>query len=150
MALYLEVLNDDENIKSKQKIANDVKVLEHKKDKLLDLALDGFLSKEELKTKKVYIEKEISSLNAKLKELETKKINTKQKETYTKTLKENILKELEITKDNLEVYIEELLDKIIVEDTQNEDKVNLKIILAGNERIEYCISVKPKVGQPYK
>ena len=148
MPIYLEVLNDDENIKSKQKIINDVKVLEHKKDKLLDLALDGFLSKEELKTKKVYIEKEISSLNAKLKELETKKINTKQKETYTKTLKENILKELEITKDNLEVYIEELLDKIIVEETKNENKVTLKIILAGNEIIKYCTLAKPrKVSQ---
>lgn len=148
MPIYLEVLNDDENIKSKQKIINDVKVLEHKKDKLLDLALDGFLRKEELKTKKVYIEKEISSLNTKLKELETKKINTKQKETYTKTLKENILKELEITKDNLEVYIEELLDKIIVEETKNENKVTLKIILAGNEIIKYCTLAKPrKVSQ---
>ena len=144
MPIYLEVLNDDENIKSKQKIINDVKVLEHKKDKLLDLALDGFLSKEEFKTKKVYIEKEISSLNTKLKELETKKINTKQKETYTKTLKENILKELEITKDNLEVYIEELLDKIIVEETKNENKVTLKIILAGNEIIKHCMLVKPR------
>ena len=148
MPIYLEVLNDDENIKSKQKIINEVKVLEHKKDKLLDLALDGFLSKEELKIKKVYIEKEISSLNAKLKELETKKINTKQKEIYTKTLKENILKELEITKDNLEVYIEELLDKIIVEETKNENKVTLKIILAGNEIIKYCTLAKPrKVSQ---
>lgn len=144
MPIYLEVLNDDENIKSKQKIINEVKVLEHKKDKLLDLALDGFLSKEELKIKKVYIEKEISSLNAKLKELETKKINTKQKESYTKTLKENILKELEITKDNLEVYIEELLDKIIVEETENENKVTLKIILAENEIIKYCTLAKPR------
>ena len=148
MPIYLEVLNDDENIKSKQKIINEVKVLEHKKDKLLDLALDGFLSKEELKIKKVYIEKEISSLNAKLKELETKKINTKQKEIYTKTLKENILKELEITKDNLEVYIEELLDKIIVEETENENKVTLKIILAENEIIKHCMLAKPrKVSQ---
>ena len=144
MLLYLEVLKDDENIKSKQKIVNDVKVLEHKKDKLLDLALDGFFSKEELKTKKVSIEKEISSLNAKLKELETKKINTNQKETYNKTLKENILKELEITRDNLEVYIEELLDKIIVEETEDEDKVTLKIILAGNEIIKHCSPTKPR------
>ena len=148
MPIYLEIFNDDENIKSKQKIINEVKVLEHKKDKLLDLALDGFLSKEELKIKKVYIEKEISSLNAKLKELETKKINTKQKEIYTKTLKENILKELEITKDNLEVYIEELLDKIIVEETENENKVTLKIILAENEIIKHCMLAKPrKVSQ---
>ena len=150
LALYLEVLNDDENIKSKQKIANDVKVLEHKKDKIIDLALDDFYSKEELIIKKVSIEKEISSLNAKLKEMETKKINTKQKENYKKKLKKNILKELEITRENLEVYIEELLDKIIVENTRNEDKVNLKIVLVGNERIEYCISVKSKVCQPDK
>ena len=142
MSFYIEVLKDDENIKKEQKIINNVKFLKQKKDKLLDLALDGFLSKEELKEKNISIEKEISSLNAKLKELKTKKINMQQKEIYNKTLKDNIIKELEITRDNLEVYIEELLDKIIVEETENENKVTLKIILAGNEVIKHCSPIK--------
>ena len=121
-------------------IINEIKVLENKKDKLLDLALDGFLSKEELQIKKISIEEAISSLNVKLKEINAKKINQTEKDFYYKTLKENILKELNITKDNLEVYIDELLDKIIVEESERDkSQVNLKFMLAGNNVTTYNI-----------
>ena len=57
-----------------------------------------FLSKEELQIKKVSIEKEISSLNLKLREIEDKKnqvSNSKQSfKQYSKTLKENIHKSM--------------------------------------------------------
>lgn len=146
MSFYLELSKEEENIEKEKKIINEIKVLKKKKDKLLDLALDGFLSKEELQIKKVSIEKEISSLNVKLKEIEDKKnqvSNSKQSfKQYSKKLKENILKELVITKDNLETYIEELLDKIIVEELEQETQVYLKIILAGNNIIKYGIPVK--------
>lgn len=172
MSFYLELSKEEENIEKEKKIINEIKVLKNKKDKLLDLALDGFLSKEELQIKKVSIEKEISSLNLKLKEIEDKKnqvSNSKQSfKQYSKNLKENILKELVITKDNLETYIEELLDKIIIEELEtakeniknaenlenekynvensNDNKikseVSLKIILAGNNIIKYDIPVK--------
>lgn len=168
MSFYLELSKEEENIEKEKKIINEIKVLKNKKDKLLDLALDGFLSKEELQIKKVSIEKEISSLNVKLKEIEDKKnqvSNSKQSfKQYSKKLKENILKELVITKDNLETYIEELLDKIIIEeletvkentksaetlenkkynvDNKVKSEVSLKIILAGNNIIKYGIPVK--------
>ena len=172
MSFYLELSKEEENIEKEKKIINEIKVLKNKKDKLLDLALDGFLSKEELQIKKVSIEKEISSLNVKLKEIEDKKNqvnNSKQSfKQYSKNLKENILKELVITKDNLETYIGELLDKIIVEkleiakeniknaenlenkkydvensnDNKIKSEVSLKIILAGNNIIKYGIPVK--------
>ena len=146
MSFYLELSKEEENIEKEEKIINEIKVLENKKDKLLDLALDGFLSKEELQIKKVSIEKEISSLNVKLKELENKKnqmVNHKQSfKQYSKNLKENVLKEVMITKENVEIYIEELLDKIIVEETEDEYKITLKIILAGNDIIKYGFPVK--------
>lgn len=172
MLFYLNVSKEEENIEKEKKIINEIKVLENKKDKLLDLALDDFLSKEELQTKKVSIEKEISSLNLKLKEIEEKKnqvSNSKQSfNQYSKNLKENILKELVITKDNLETYIEELLDKVIVENlekakenTKNvenlenekynvknsnynkiKSEVSLKIILVGNNIMKYGIPTK--------
>ncbi len=168
MSFYLGLSKEEDNIEKEKKIINEIKVLENKKDKLLDLALDGFLSKEELQIKKVSIEKEISSLNLKLKEIEDKKnqvSNSKQSfKQYSKKLKENILKELVITKDNLETYIEELLDKIIIEeletvkentksaetlknkkynvDNKVKSEVSLKIILAGNNIIKYGIPVK--------
>ena len=168
MSFYLELSKEEENIEKEEKIINEIKVLDNKKDKLLDLALDGFLSKEELLVKKISIEKEISSLNVKLKEREDKKNQvdaSKQSfNQYSKNLKENVLKELVITKDNLETYIEELLDKIIIEeletvkentksaktlenkkcnvDNKVKSEVSLKIILAGNNIIKYGVPVK--------
>ena len=154
LSFYLELSKEEENIEKEKKIINEIKVLENKKDRLLDLALDGFLSKEELQIKKVSIEKEISSLNLKLKEIEDKKnqvSNSKQSfKQYSKKLKKNILKELVITKDNLETYIEELLDKIIVEELEQETQVYLKIILAGNNIIKYGIPVKLRQVSPLK
>ena len=139
LSFYLEILKEEENIKKEEMIKKEIKVLENKKDKLLDLALNELFSKEELQIKKVSIEKEISCLNTKLKELEVK---TEKREDYNKILEENILKKIEITRDNLEVYIEELLDKIIVENLEEESEVNLKIILVGNNVIKYRIPTK--------
>ena len=51
--------------------------------------------------------------------LKTEKNITKE---YNDKLKKNILKELEITKENLEIYIEELLDKVTVK----EDNIIIK------------------------
>ncbi len=57
------------------------------------------------------------------------------------------MKQLVITKDNLENYIEELLDKIIVvekqtKDNKKESEIELKIILAGNKIITYGSATK--------
>ena len=122
MSFYLELSKEEENIEKEEMIINKITVLENKKNKLLDLALDGFLSKEELQTKKVSIEKQISTLNVNLKEIEDKKnqVGTSKQsfKQYSKNLKENVLRELVITKDNLETYIEEFLDKVIVEELE--------------------------------
>ena len=40
----------------------------------------------------------------------------KNKTKNNKTLKQSILKELEISQDNIEDYVEELVDKIIIEE----------------------------------
>ena len=111
------------------------------------MALDGLLSKEDLSDKKVIIETEISKIQAKLKELEAKKKNPQEEKQQNKRLKESILKQLVITKDNLENYIEELLDKIIVvekavEDGKKENEVELKITLAGGKIITYGSATK--------
>lgn len=147
MSFYLELSKEEENIEKEEMIIKAIKVLKDREDKLLDLALDGFLSKEELHIKKVSIEKEISSLNLKLKEIEDKKnqvSNSKQSfKQYGKKLKENILKELVITKDNLETYIEELLDKIIVEEIQkNTNDIQNSKTVPQIENVNTLINIK--------
>lgn len=132
---YTEVTKNEENIEQKMKLQNELEILQRKKEKLLDLALDGFLSKEELANKNVSIEKQIQQIQGKLKEIQGKKTNVQKQKQYNQNLKQNILKELEIKQDNLENYIEELLDKIIVIEKQGE--VELQIILAGHKIISY-------------
>ena len=66
---------------------------------------------------------------------DNKKNKVKNEKQYNKKLHKNILKELEISQNNLENYIENLLDKIIV--VENESEVNLKIILAGGNIINH-------------
>ena len=134
------------------------------------MALDGLLSKEDLNTKNISIATEISKIKAKLKELEGKKKKSEEEKQQNTKLKESILKQLVITKDNLENYIEELLDKIIViekaktindiqvkenttqkqeqenqldkKETKQGNEIELKIILAGNKIITYGSAAK--------
>lgn len=137
LSFYKELSKEEENVEQEAKLQNELEVLERKKDKLLDLALDGLLSKEDLSNKKVTIETEISKIQAKLKELEGKKKTLKEEKEQDTTLKENILKQLVITKDNLENYIEELLDKIIVvEKTELDEKGQKKIRSKSNRAKE--------------
>lgn len=133
LSFYKELSKEEENIEQEAKLQNELEILARKKDKLLDLALDGLLSKEDLNNKNISIETEISKIQAKLKELEGKKKILKEEKEQDTTLKENILKQLVITKDNLENYIEELLDKIIVvEKTQLDEKEQEKVRSKSN------------------
>lgn len=135
LSFYTEVSKQEDSLNEEIKLQKELSSLESKKDKLLDLALDGLLSKEDLKYKKLFIEKQIKQIQANLKELEANKNKTKDEKQYNKKLHKNILKELEISQNNSEDYIQSLLDKIIV--VENESEVNLKIILAGNNIIDY-------------
>ncbi len=112
--LYQECLNEEDGFEEKVLLMNELKSLEMKKDKLIDLALDGAISKENLEHRKLIIEKQIEGIRTKLEELEDKKSTAEKSKINYKVLKEHILKQLVITKENLENYIEELLDKIIV------------------------------------
>ena len=134
---YNQPSKQEESSRQESKLQNELKGLERKKDRILDLALDGLLSKEDFGLKKLAVEKQINQIKSKLKELESKKRAKQQLKMDETTLRESIQKELEITRDNLESYIEELLDKIIVIEKESKKEVEIKIILAGNKTISY-------------
>ncbi len=144
LSFYQDLSKTEENIEKENKLQIELDVLRKRQNKLLDLALDGLLSKEDLSNKKVVIEKQIEQIKLKLKEIESKKAKVEDKKQYNKMLKENIIKELDITKENLENYIEELLDKIIVIEKENMKEAELKIILAGNKIINIGSLQEPR------
>lgn len=133
LSFYLEASKTDELLEQAIKLQNDLAKLHRKKDNLLDLALEGLLSKEDLASKKVSIEIEIKQKQVRLKELENIKTKSKEQKQQEKILKENILKELGINDTNLENYIEGLLEKIIV--VEKGENVELQIVLTKNNLI---------------
>lgn len=133
LSFYLEASKTDKLLEQAIKLQSDLAKLHRKKDNLLDLALEGLLSKEDLASKKVSIEIEIKQKQVRLKELENIKTKSKEQKQQEKILKENILKELEINDTNLENYIEGLLEKIIV--VEKGENVELQIVLTKNNLI---------------
>lgn len=140
LSFYNEILFDEKTTNKEIELQKEIDTLLTKKEKLLDLALDGILSKEDLKSKNVLIENQITDLKAKLEELQKQAIKKKNQKQYLNVLNENILKNIDVTKNNLEQYIEKFLDKIIVKD--NENKSELQIILNTKELIDINMSDK--------
>ena len=114
LKLYNEVSNVELHKTDKLKLQNELNKILLKKDRLLDFALDGLLSKEDLKQKEFIINNQIDDLKSKLNQLEVQNFNNKEK------LESYIL--LELNSDNLDDYIDKLLNKIIIKD-------NMEIVL---------------------
>lgn len=133
LSFYKEISIENEYIEQEIKLQNELEALKRKKDKLLDLALDGFLSKEDLNNKKISIETEIRKIQAKLKEIEIEKIEVDEQKKYIERLKKCIFEKLEIKQENLDNYIEEIIDRIIV--VENNKKINLQIIFTSKSQV---------------
>ena len=119
--LYNEVLIISNN-KLKIDLENRLEELISHKDKLINLNLSKIISDDDLKNKLTKNELEISKINAELENIKddidiSSNINNIEKEI------KNILN----IKYNLNVYINLLLDKIIVTKLDNRYKMNLKI-----------------------
>lgn len=140
LSFYNEILFNEKTTNKEIELQNQIDSLLSKKEKLLDLALDGILSKEDLKSKNVLIENQLTDLKAKLEELQKQSVNKKNQKQYLNLLKKSILKDFAVNESNLEQYIEKFLDKIIVKD--NEDKSELQIILNTKELININMSDK--------
>ena len=130
--LYNEVLYKQENASKEIELKNTINSLLVKKEKLLDLTLDGILNKDDLKAKSVIIKNQITDLKAKLEKVQ-KQATKKNQKQYLNMLEKNIMKNLNINETNIEQYIEKFLDKIIVKD--NEEKSELQISLNTKESI---------------
>lgn len=133
LSFYNEILFKEKNNNRKLELQSEIDNLLSRKEKLLDLALDGILSKEDLKSKNVIIENQIEDLKAKLEEIQRQSVKKKNQKQFLNILEENILKSLDVNENNLENYIEKFLDKIIVKD--NQKKSELQIILNTKELI---------------
>ena len=133
LSLYSETPKLDKS-KEQKKLLNELSALNQKQDKLLDLALEGSYPKEQLTSKNEMIEQQKKDIMLQLKDLKAVTQNESQSLPY---LKKQILKELEITNENIEIYIENIVEKItIIENTDVSGKPSknseLNIELSGH------------------
>ena len=130
LTFYRQTMEREEGMDKKQKLEEELNKLIKKKDKLLDLVLDGVLSKEELGRKNEELTSKIAELEETIKKETKKKLENSKgsEEEYLNIIKKNILKELKISLDNVDEYIEELVERIIVKENKQQ-KYEFEIIL---------------------
>ena len=135
--LFRSVINDNQDYNNQKKIKEEISKLENKLSNLIDLQLDGSISKEILNQKNQEITKKIKEYEQQLKDTEAIENTRKQKLEQIDKIS-NILKRYKgLTKFNEEVF-NSLVDKIIIgEKLENgdEDFYKIKFILKTEELI---------------
>ena len=133
------------------KIESNIKSVEFKKDKLLELTIKNLITDEEFYKRNEQLNEKIRKYNNEIKELKEEKENISSIEESMKQIKKVLEKEVNIEK-NVEDLIKLLVDKIYVSKIDNNRKhikieiyfnIGEPIILEGNlkkqERQEYII-----------
>ena len=127
---YLETNNSESDIKS---LESKILVLNNKKNKLLELVMEEYLSKEDYKKQTNLINEELNTYQEKMNELK----NSKKDKDYIENKIEKLKNALEKCLEDNECYnnvFNELIDKIIVH-KRNDKQIKLDIFIKTGESI---------------
>lgn len=127
---YLEMNNDKNEIKT---LESKLLLLNSKKDKLLELVMEEYLSKEDYKKQVDLINEEINDYQFKIDELQS----NKKDKNYIENKINEIISSLEKCLEDNECYSDvfnELIDRIIVH-KQNDKQIKLDIFIKTGESI---------------
>ena len=127
---YLETNNSESDIKS---LESKILVLNNKKDKLLELVMEEYLSKEDYKKQIDIINEDLNTYKNKMNELK----NNKKDKNYIENKINEIKNVLEKCLEDNECYSDvfnELIDRIIVH-KQNDKQIKLDIFIKTGESI---------------
>ena len=127
---YLETNNNDIEIKN---IESKISVLNNKKDKLLELVMEEYLSKEDYKRQVNILNEEINTYQEKIDELKNNKKNKNYIENKINEIKSSLEKCLEDNECYSDVF-NELIDRIIVH-KQSDRGIKLDIFIKTGESI---------------
>ena len=111
-----------------------------RKDKLLDLSIDGRISDEEFSLRNERFNGEIEQFRCRLQELESEKLKNQDMMQSIELLRQAITKELDFTNGFSVGVIDALLDHIEVAATDDKNRVEVKVYLkAINENATFLI-----------
>ncbi len=122
--------NNDNNIK---RINSKVEILNNKKDKLLELVIEKYLSKKDYKYQIDLINKELNSYQSKLKEEENIINDKNYKENKIKKIKVSLGKCLDDNKCFSDIF-NEIIEKIIVY-RNNDKEIKLDVFIKTGEEV---------------
>lgn len=127
--LYRESLGNTSVAKSKQKIQNEIKLMHAKKDKLLDLVMDGRLSNAEFEQRNNAFNIQIDELNERLSALDEEEQKNMEFKKSLDNLRTSIADELNFSEDLGRSVIDSFIDKVVVDKSEIEHQIELKIYL---------------------
>ncbi|MGM9619134.1 MAG: recombinase family protein [Oscillospiraceae bacterium] len=111
-----------------------------RKDKLLDLSIDGRISDDEFSLRNDRFNEELEKLQQRVKELEEERIKSRDMMQSIDVLRQAITKELDFSDGFTTGVIDALLDHIEVFGTDDKNRVQVNVYLkAASERQEYLI-----------
>lgn len=147
-----EVINENQDNHNKKKIREEISKLENKLSNLIDLQLDGSISKEILNQKNKEITDKIKEYEQQLKDTENIELTRKQKLKQVDKISNTLKQYQGLTKFNEEVF-NSLVDKIIIgekSENETEDFYKIKFILKTGELInENLPNGKLDIGTSY-
>ena len=129
LELYKESGSSKAIAKSKQRVKNDINLLNAKKDKLLDLVMDDRLSNEEFEQRNNSFNAQIDELKARLSELDEEEKKSLDLKESIDELRSSIANELDFTDDIGKNVVDSFIDKIVVYKSEIENQIDLKIFL---------------------
>jgi len=132
-----EVINENQDYNNQKKIKEEISKLENKLSNLIDLQLEGSISKEILNQKNLEISNKIKEYEQQLKDTENIEFTRKQKLEQIDKIANTIKQYKGLTKFNEEVF-NSMVDKIIIgEKSENgdEDFYKIKFILKTGELV---------------
>ena len=132
-----EVINGNQDYNNQKKIQDEIIKLENKLSNLIDLQLDGSISKEILNQKNQEISNKIKEYEQQLKDNENIEITRKQKLEQIDKISNTLKQYKGLTKFNEEVF-NSIVDKIVIgEKSKNgeEDFYKIKFILKTGELV---------------
>lgn len=126
---YSNLKMDDYYIKEISRIEKEIKNIKVKKEKLLELNIDGSISNQEFKNQNDEYNNYISTLNMKI--IKTnKKIELMNNRHNDNKLIENAIKKEICYENNVDEFVYKYLDKVIVnKENNNRNKLSLKVYL---------------------
>lgn len=127
--LYKESGSTKTIAKSKHKVQSDINMILAKKDKLLDLVMDDRISNEEFELRNNAFNKQIENLRARLSELDEDEQKSLDLKKSIESLRSSISNELDFTNDLGKNVIDSFIDKIVVNKSDIENQIDLKIFL---------------------